>query len=29
MLIVCLGEEISRKFKCRDKILWERYEKGN
>jgi hypothetical protein len=29
ILIICLGEETSRKLKYRDEILWEKYEKGN
>jgi hypothetical protein len=29
ILIVCLNEEISRKFGYRDETLWEKYKKDN
>jgi hypothetical protein len=29
ILIICLNEEINRKFRCKNKILWEKYEKDN
>jgi hypothetical protein len=29
ILIVCLCEEISRKFEYKDETLWEKYKKDN